>query len=141
MAIYKGASMRIKLSDDGGTTYKEIMHEISFEFGASREEIPLASKDDESLKVPGSNSFTLQGNAFGDVDATAAQKDLKAMLDWQYNKSTENVQIATGDNAGDLIISSTSVYLKDITLTANINEGLQYSFAIMINNASYSTVS
>ena len=141
MPIYEGASMRIKLSSDGGTTYKEIMHEISFEFGASREAIALASKDAESFKIPGSNNFTLRGDAFAASNAATNEKDLKAMLDWQKDKTTEEVQIATGANTGDLIISSTNVYLQEISLTANINEGLQYSFTMMVNNASYSTVS
>ena len=140
MPIYEGASMRIKTTDANGDE-REIMHEISFEFGVSREAIALASKDDESLRIPGSNSFTMTGNAFAGSGASSNQKDLKAMLDWQNGKSTEDVQIATGATTGDLVISSTDVYLQEISLTANINEGLQYSFTMMVNNASYSTVS
>ena len=139
MPIYQGSSMRIKTSSDNGTTYHDILHEISFEFGASREAIALASKDDESLRIPGSNSFTLSGNAFGDKDT--AKEDLDSMLDWQNTKTAKQIQIATGTEVGDLIITSTDVYLQEINFSANINEGLQYSFTMMVNNASYSTVS
>ena len=138
MAIYQGSSIRIKTSDDGGTTYKEIIHEISFEFGASREAISLASKDDESLRIPGSNSFTLTGSAFGDKDT--AKEDLKTMLNWQDTKDAKHVQIATGAEVGDLIISSAAVYLQEINFSANLNEGLQYTFTMMVNNATYSEV-
>jgi len=139
MAIYKGSSMRIQTSDDQGGTYKDIIHEISFEFGVSREAIALASKDDESLRVPGSNNVTLTGNAFGDKNT--AKEDLKSMLEWQENKTKKHVQIATGANTGDLIITSTDVYLQEMNFSANINEGLEYTFTMMVNNVSYSVVS
>jgi len=134
------ASMRIKTSDDDGlgTNSRTILHEISFDFGIAREYADLASKDNENMASPGVRSFTLAGTGYGDkATGSDTTQDLKDMLDWCNDGTSKQVDIAAGDDAGDLTISSTGVFLQDVSFTKSTNTVIEYTFTMKITNATF----
>ena len=135
--------MRIKTSDDDGNTFKTILHEISFDFGIAREYAELASKDNANLASPGQRTFTLSGTGYGDKEGTGTgtdpTQDLKDMLDWCKAGTTKQVDIAAGDQTGDLTISSTAVFLQDVNFTKSTNTVIEYTFTMKITNATFAT--
>ena len=138
--VDRTAAMRIKTSDDDGVTEKTILHEISFDFGIAREYADLASKDNENLASPGLQTFTLSGTGYGDKEATDTTQDLKDMLDWCKAGTTKQVDIAASDTTGDLTISSTGVFLQDVSFTKATNTVIEYTFTMKITNADFGTV-
>ena len=135
--VDRTAAMRIKTSDDGGTTKKTILHEISFDFGIAREYADLASKDNANLASPGLQTFSLSGTGYGDKEATDTTQDLKDMLDWCKDGTPKQVDIAAGDVTGDLTISSTDVFLQDVNFTKTTNTVIEYTFTMKITNATF----